>query len=214
MPEHSDRQAGARRITRVYTRKGDQGTTYLVGDRPIRKDHPRIRAYGTADELQVAIGAALDTLGELDLPIASEIAAQLADLQNLLCTVSGELATCLEDYWEGMPRIGDRQIADLEKIIDRFNTGLPDLKDFLLPGGHRAVSALHLCRVVCRRCECEVAALAVQDELSPHVLPFINRLSDLFYVMARRMGEDLRREGLAGSERIWLRHEGSPAKPE
>ena len=214
MPEHSDRTAGARRITRVYTRKGDRGVTYMVGNRPICKDHPRIRAYGTADELQVAIGAARDVLDEIALPVAGEIAERLADLQNLLCTASGELATRLEDYWDGMPRIGERHIVDLEKIIDQFNAGLPDLEDFLLPGGHHAVSALHLCRVVCRRCECEIAALAAQEALSPHILPFINRLSDLFYVMARRMGEVLRRAGLAGAERIWLRNDGSSGKSE
>jgi len=236
------------RITKVYTRQGDGGTTRLVGGHVVPKSHPRLAAYGTVDELQVAVGAAIDAVAPLAvpaadqrvqngdrhgrpsgsgidgpkdgptepvpvLPLAASLRAHLLYLQNRLFTLGGELATRLEDRWEGMPQVAAADVAAMERLIDALNDPLPPLKDFVLPGGHPAVTALHQARVVCRRAEREVETLAQSEALGPQVRPFLNRLSDLLFVMARALAQGLRRQGLAGEEAIWRREMPYPPLP-
>ncbi len=208
------------RITRVYTRIGDAGTTRLVGDRVVPKNHPRLHAYGATDELQVAIGLARDcldqTLAQSDqtaldpLPL---IAEHLVYVENLIFTLNGDLATRVEDRWPDMPLIADDMVEYLEALIDGFNRELPPLKDFVLPGGHPATTALHQCRVICRRAEREVAALGQAEPIGDTIRPFLNRLSDLFFVLARRVAHALVRHGLAREEIIWKRDPPRPPLP-
>jgi cob(I)alamin adenosyltransferase len=207
------------RITKVYTRQGDGGTTRLVGGHTVSKDHPRVAAYGAVDELQVVMGAAADALGALvatqtGTPLAANLRDHVAYLQNLLFTLGGELATRREDQWDGMPRVGAADVAAMENLIDALNSPLPPLQDFVLPGGHPAVTALHLCRVVCRRAEREVETLAQLEPVDSMDRPFLNRLSDLFFVMARALAHRLRAQGFAPEETIWRREMPLPPLPE
>jgi cob(I)alamin adenosyltransferase len=200
------------RITRVYTRAGDKGTSQLVGGQRVPKNHPRLNAYGTVDELQVSIGAARDALtlavagvkdpalGRLRL-----IDAHLIYLQNMLFVVSGDLATRLPDRWPAMPLPSESDVQYMEGLIDALNQDLPPLKDFILPGGHPAATALHACRVICRRAEREAETLAAAEPLGDWVRPVLNRLSDLFFVLARRVTHELTQAGILEGELIWRR---------
>ncbi len=210
---------GEHRISQVYTRIGDKGSTQLVGGRTVRKDDPRLRAYGACDELQVALGAARDALAALTTrnevtPAILLIARHLGWLQNRLFTLDGELATRVEDRWADMPTVGPEDVQFMEQLIDGFNRIMPPLKDFVLVGGHPAVTALHQCRVVCRRAEREIAALAVGEAIPEPVIPFVNRLSDLLFVLARRTQHELAGLGLAPAELIWDRNYERPPLPE
>jgi len=203
------------RITKVYTRTGDAGTTRLVGGQVIPKDHPRLAAYGTVDELQVVMGAAVDALGALRAhTLANNLLDHMLYLQNRLFTLGGDLATRIEDRWANMPLVGAADVDYMEDLIDALNGPLPPLKDFILPGGHPAVTSLHLCRVVCRRAEREVEALAAIEPVGESVRPFLNRLSDLFFVMARALAHKLRTEGLTPEETIWRRETPTPKMPQ
>lgn len=218
-PSNSERKGF--RLTKIYTRGGDAGSTALVGGRRVPKNHPRLNAYGTVDELQVFMGAAYDALRAtraahpaLQLPVLAALEAHLVYLQNLLFTVSGDLATRLEDRWPGMPLPTAEDVAYMERLIDALNRDLPPLKDFILPGGHPAPTALHVCRVVCRRAEREVETLAAQEPLGEFVRPALNRLSDAFFIMARRVAWELKRADLIGEELIWKRDLAPPPLPE
>ena len=131
------------RLTRIYTRTGDEGMSQLVGGQRVPKNHPRLNAYGTVDELQVSIGAARDALtlafASLKAPALDrlrQIEAHLIYLQNMLFTVSGDLATRLPDRWLAMPLPSESDVQYMEGLIDALNQDLPPLKDFILPGGH------------------------------------------------------------------------------
>lgn len=153
------------RITRVYTRTGDKGTTRLVGGQEVYKDHPRIAAYGTTDELNAIIGivryqnrvsgAPSDAVGRLD--------AMLHTIQNDLFNVGSDLATRPEDRWEGMYRVGDADVKRLEEWIDALNADVGPLKEFILPGGGPVGAFLHQARTVCRRAERELVALLREE---------------------------------------------------
>ena len=205
------------RITRVYTRIGDKGTTRLAGGREAPKHHPRLCAGGACDELQVAIGAARDSLAGISAavpPVLRLIGRHLVWLQNRLFTAGAELSTPLEDRPAGMPAIDPSDTLFMEQLIDALNAPLPPLQDFVLPGGHRAVTALHQCRVVCRRLEREVSALAAVEPIPEPIGPFINRLSDLFFVMARRLQHELERLGLVSGEMVWTLDLERPPLPD
>jgi cob(I)alamin adenosyltransferase len=204
------------RITRVYTRTGDRGTTRLVGGQEVRKDDPRIESYGTVDELGVRLGAARATLegarrqfstypDELGL-----LAEHLKYIQNLLFTLGGDLATRIGDRWENMPLITAAHTKYLEKLIDAYNAELPPLTDFILAGGGPLALSLHSCRVVCRRCERVMQTLASKEDIGGEVIPFVNRLSDLFFVLARWASA---KTELGGSETIWDRNLAEPPLP-
>jgi len=183
------------RITRVYTRTGDRGETALVGGKRVPKDAPRIEAYGTIDELNAVIGLArvfnAERLGEgeghrwLD--------ELLRRLQNQLFDLGSELATPEDALYEGMYRIAEDDVKELERVIDRCQKELTPLKSFILPGGGRIGAFLHQARTVCRRAEREILRLSRAEPMSERPLKYVNRLSDLLFVLSRwvakRLGE-------------------------
>lgn len=167
-------------INRVYTRRGDAGETSLAGGERLPKNHLRIEAYGTVDELNSFIGLARESAG--DLP----------DLDRILCRVQHELfnlgsilATLPEDVHPKQARITAAESEQLEREIDRMNNGLPPLRSFVLPGGSRLNAELHVCRTVCRRAERVCVSLAATTELDEAILKYLNRLSDALFVWSR-----------------------------
>jgi len=168
------------RLTRIYTRTGDDGTTGLGFGGRVAKDALRIEAYGTVDELNSALGLAL----ALGLP--EEIAAELGRVQNELFHLGSDLCVPeAEKENHPVPRIEARHVEALEAAIDRWNERLEPLENFVLPGGGAGASALHLARTVCRRAERLLVGLARQEAVGPGTLPYLNRLSDLLFVLAR-----------------------------
>jgi cob(I)alamin adenosyltransferase len=174
------------RITKVYTRAGDRGTSRLVGGEERRKDDPRIEAYGTVDELNAVLGV-VRAFTERDAPaIHAALDEILGEIQDDLFNVGTDLATPAAARWEGMYAMGDADVTRLEGWIDRFNDALPPLKEFVLPGGGPAGALLHQARTVCRRAERRGLAVAdEQPDLLDGPLRYLNRLSDLFFVLAR-----------------------------
>ena len=168
------------RITKVYTRTGDEGTTGLGGGQRIAKDAPRIEAYGTVDELNSLLGIVL-----AEGP-SSEIAEPLRRVQNDLFHLGSDLCVLEEDKKEmPVPRIEERHVAALEEIIDRLSEDTPPLENFILPGGSPGSAGLHLARTLCRRAERRIVTLAAEEAIGEWVLRYLNRLSDLLFVMAR-----------------------------
>jgi len=178
------------RISRVYTRTGDDGLTGLVGGDRVAKHAPRIEAYGTVDEAAAMIAHARVALAE-DAPKfahagdVESLQAHLRYAQNLLFVVGGELATPRQHLHPAMPVVTEPHIAYLEQLCDYYNGQLTPLKDFVLVGPSRSGTALHVARTVCRRAERCVTALGSIEEVSPLVQQFLNRLSDALFVLAR-----------------------------
>jgi cob(I)alamin adenosyltransferase len=183
------------RITRVYTRTGDHGETALVGGRRVPKDAPRIEAYGTVDELNAVLGLARVFNAErLDQGEGHRwLDETLRRLQNQLFDLGSELATPDDALYEGMYRVGQAEVTELEQLIDRCQKELKPLKSFVLPGGGRVGAFLHQARTVCRRAEREILRLSRAEPLPEWPLRYVNRLSDLLFVLsrwvARRLGE-------------------------
>ena len=166
---------------KIYTKTGDDGTTGLFGGIRVRKDDIRVEAYGTVDELNAALGLA-QSLGA-----DAREGALLAELQDDLFVLGSELATLPEKRERLKLRLLDpNDVVRLENHIDAQEAGLPPLKNFILPGGHPVAAALHQARTVCRRAERRVLALANVQPVATHLLVYLNRLSDLLFVMARR----------------------------
>jgi cob(I)alamin adenosyltransferase len=175
------------RITRVYTRTGDRGETGLVGGKRVAKDSPRIEAFGTIDELNSIVGLAR-VFNEEKLPGGEAqrfLDDVLRDIQDELFDLGSELATPPEFFKPGMYRVGALQVEKLERLIDDCQKILDPLKSFVLPGGGRVGAYLHQCRTVCRRAEREIVRLSRSEQLSEWPLKYINRLSDLFFVLSR-----------------------------
>ena len=178
------------RLSKIYTKTGDDGTTGLGDGSRVAKDDPRVEAYGTVDELNSVIGMLL-----AEQP-AADIAACLTRVQHELLDLGGEL--CIP----GHTAITAEKVTRLEQELDGFNEDLPPLKEFILPGGSRAAAACHLARTVCRRAERRSWTLAKQAMLNPEALRYLNRLSDLLFVMARVIArKDQGREVLWKHER-------------
>ncbi len=175
------------RITRVYTRTGDKGDTALVGGRRVPKDSPRIEAYGTLDELNSIIGIARAFSAESikDRRSRRLLDEVLAKIQDELFDLGSELATPPDAEYPGMYRVGDAEVKRLEATMDRCQKELPPLKSFVLPGGGKAGAFLHQCRTVCRRAERDLLRLARAEPVSEWAIKYINRLSDLFFVLSR-----------------------------
>ncbi len=168
---------------KIYTKTGDEGTTGLFGGRRVSKDAPRIEAYGDVDELNTHIGF-VRSLAE----IPSDIDNLLARIQRELFVLGADLATPDDKERKNLeiPRVTSEFVACLEEDIDRFEAELPPLKSFILPGGGPTGSALHVARTVCRRSERRVVSLREQDRaVSSETLIYLNRLSDLLFVLAR-----------------------------
>jgi cob(I)alamin adenosyltransferase len=173
-------------LTRIYTRLGDGGETHLGDMSRVQKTHPRIEAYGTVDELNAQVGLALAVD---DLP--EQYAEWLRHVQNDLFDVGADIAAP-EDPQRERLRVLPEQVTWLEERCDEVNATLQPLKSFVLPGGTRAAAQLHVCRTVCRRAERR--AIAAADELNPVVVRYLNRLSDLLFILSRganRGGEPL-----------------------
>jgi cob(I)alamin adenosyltransferase len=183
------------RITRVYTRTGDRGDTALVGGRRVPKDDPRIEAYGTIDELNAVLGLVRVFNAErLDEAEGHRwLDDVLRRLQNRLFDLGSELATPPDAAYEGMFRVGKAEVVELERLIDECQKELAPLKSFVLPGGGRIGAFLHQARTVCRRAERALLRLSRAEPIGEWPLPFVNRLSDLLFVLARwvahRLGE-------------------------
>jgi cob(I)alamin adenosyltransferase len=164
------------RISKVYTRTGDDGDTALVGGARVSKASPRVEAYGDVDELNSLIGLARSLVED------REIDEALALIQNDLFTVGGDLAS---PSGIEVPRVVDSFVTTLEDLSDRFLEELEPLKEFILPGGCEAGATLHLARTVARRAERRVVALAELEEINAETVVYLNRLSDLLFILAR-----------------------------
>jgi cob(I)alamin adenosyltransferase len=162
------------RLSKIYTRTGDDGTTGLGDGSRVPKDSVRVEAYGTVDELNSAVGVLLAVPG---LPPA--VGTCLTQVQHELFDLGGEL--CIP----GHRIITGGQVTQLEQALDGFNESLPPLKEFILPGGGPAAAACHLTRTIARRAERRVWALARVEAVRPEVTQYLNRLSDLLFVLAR-----------------------------
>jgi cob(I)alamin adenosyltransferase len=175
------------RITRVYTRTGDKGNTALVGGRRVAKDSPRIESYGTIDELNSVIGLARAfNADKLDQGEAHRYLDEvLAKIQDELFDLGSELATPEDAAYAGMYRVGAGEVKRIEETIDHCQKDLAPLQSFILPGGGKIGAFLHQCRTVCRRAEREILRLSRAEDLSEWPLKYVNRLSDLFFVLAR-----------------------------
>lgn len=183
------------RLSRIYTRTGDDGTTGLGDGSRVRKDSARVEAYGTVDELNSTVGVLLAVP-----EIPSAVAACLTEVQHELFDLGGEL--CIP----GHRVITAAHVERLEKSLDAFNDTLPPLKEFILPGGGPAAAACHLARAIARRAERRVWALAAAESVSAEVTKYLNRLSDLLFVLARVLARHER-----GVEVLW-RHERGKSK--
>ncbi|MBD2754930.1 cob(I)yrinic acid a,c-diamide adenosyltransferase [Spirosoma validum] len=171
---------------KIYTKTGDKGQTALIGGRRVSKADLRIDAYGTVDELNSWIGLLRDQ------PLYTETKDLLQEIQDRLFTIGTELAMDPEKTPNrSMPAIVPNDVTLLEQAMDTMDAELPQLRAFILPGGHEAVSFCHLARTVCRRAERLVTALNDESPVDELVLQYLNRLSDYLFVLSRKMAQDL-----------------------
>jgi cob(I)alamin adenosyltransferase len=177
------------RLSKIYTRTGDDGTTGLGDGSRVDKDDPRVEAIGAIDELNSAIGALLTH----DLPDAVRLS--LTGIQHVLFDIGGELSI------PGTSSSTTEQVEQLEHALDELNADLPALKEFILPGGSGAAAACHMARAVCRRAERRTFSLGQQTDINPATLKYLNRLSDLLFVMARHLNKQ------AGEPDVLWKHE-------
>ena len=166
---------------KIYTKTGDRGETSLFGGTRVWKDDLRISAYGSIDELNALLGVAATQIEN------KELIEIIRSIQNDLFTVGADLATPLDKGNKGfvIPRVDNSFATKLEFLIDKFDSKLPELKNFILPGGTVGASQLHLARTVCRRAEREIVALSKTEEINSEIEIYVNRLSDLLFVLAR-----------------------------
>jgi cob(I)alamin adenosyltransferase len=177
------------RLSKIYTRTGDDGTTGLGDGTRVPKTHARIEAYGTVDEANSALGMVLGVAG-----LPDPIVATLTQIQHELFDLGGELAV------PGYRVMSDAHVTRLEQVLDQLNEHLPPLKEFILPGGGPATAACHLARAITRRAERCVWALPKEEQIAPEVARYLNRLSDLLFVIARVLARHER-----GAEVLWKR---------
>jgi cob(I)alamin adenosyltransferase len=174
------------RLTRIYTRTGDDGTTGIAGGERLRKDHPRIDAIGSIDELNATIGLLRATATPVDID------AQLETIQHRLFDLGGELAM------PGYELVTDDRVEELEHWLDAHNADLPALEEFILPSGTEAAARCHVARTTCRRAERDLLRLSRDTSIGAAGLRYLNRLSDLLFVIARVLA---RADG--GAEVTW-----------
>lgn len=168
------------RLTKIYTRKGDSGTTSLSGGQRVSKDSLRVQAYGTVDELNAALGVALAA------GLVERLATLLLPIQNELFHLGADLSFREEDKEKvEVPQIESRHVEKLENIIDELNQVVGPLENFILPGGTPGAAHLHLARALCRRAERDLITLAREEAVGAYTIPYLNRLSDALFVMAR-----------------------------
>lgn len=175
------------RITKVYTRTGDKGSTSLANGQRVEKFHPRLQAYGTVDELNAALGWCI---AELDaIPDAhawtERLILPLESVQHDLFNIGSDLATPVESRFPKMVLVSDQEPQVLENLMDALSEELPPLNEFVLPGGSRISAVFHLARTICRRAEREATQLAETTEINQFCLIYLNRLSDYLFVAGR-----------------------------
>jgi cob(I)alamin adenosyltransferase len=202
------------KLTRIYTRTGDDGTTGLVGGQRVKKNDLRIEAYGTVDELSSALGVARAELADaarsrsLEQARAVEVSVELdkwlAWTQDILFNLGCELATLPPDMTDALPKVKPGDAAALERAIDRAQADLKPLDNFIHPGGSQAGAALHVGRTICRRVERLLVTLRENTEVSDEAFHFVNRLSDALFVWSRWINHALSRP-----EHLW----NAEAKP-
>ena len=175
------------RISKVYTRSGDAGKTRLAGGQEVWKDSLRVEAYGTVDELNSVIGIARALNDEYPKTVATRenLEEYLRWIQNKLFDVGGILATTPGETFKNMPVVTADHVVRLERLIDACQEDLEPLKEFILPGGGKVSGFLHQARTVCRRAERLCVSLSREEEVSPELVRFLNRLSDALFVLAR-----------------------------
>jgi len=179
------------RLTKIYTRTGDDGSTGLSGGERISKDHPRVEAIGAIDELNSAIGV---LLAHAPAPPVDEM---LTAIQHMLFDLGGELSM------PGTACISGDQVSRMEQWLDELNAGLPPLQEFILPGGCPGAAACHLARAICRRAERRLHTLSRQEAVNPASASYLNRLSDLLFVIARQLNR------VAGEPDVFWQHQRS-----
>ncbi len=176
---------------KIYTKTGDKGDTGLFGGKRIPKDDLRIEAYGTIDELNAIVGMLAD---EVTFTTLKEL---LRLLQHDLFIIGSHLATEPGKSLK-LPALPVHRVSAMEEQMDQWDAELPALKNFILPGGHPVISKAHLARCVCRRAERRVISLGRREDVSPDIVIYLNRLSDLFFMLGRKLAHDLQVE-----EIIW-----------
>ena len=179
------------RLNKIYTRRGDQGTTSLASGERIAKNDLRIELLGTLDELNSSLAVLIASLTPSD-----PITELLGNVQHSLFDMGGEIAMEQPEYWV----MQTEAVEHLETLLDEFNDTLPALKEFILPGGSLSAAHTHMCRSICRRCERRICALAekMPEAVNPASIAYLNRLSDLLFVVSRVV---LRNEGI--DEVLW-----------
>ncbi len=175
---------------KIYTKTGDQGKTSLLSGKRVEKSHPRLHAYGTVDELNSWIGLLRDYADDT-------VKAELITVQETLFSMGSHLAAESGEQKFPLPTLDEARITDLEKSIDKMNEALPELRNFILPGGHPSVGHCHVARTVCRRAERMVADLSATDAIPHFILVFLNRLSDYLFVLSRKWAADFGAEEIA-----------------
>ncbi|PVX52560.1 cob(I)alamin adenosyltransferase [Balneicella halophila] len=173
-------------MAKIYTKSGDKGKTGLVGGQRVSKHNIRLEAYGTVDELNSFVG--LLESQSMD----KRMKEFLGKLQYKLFDIGAYLATEKEDLEKyNIVACEEDDVTEIEALIDELNEELPKLKHFIMPGGHQTVAFCHIARTVCRRAERRITHLATEEDIDTVVVKYINRLSDLFFIMARKLAQDL-----------------------
>lgn len=181
---------------KIYTKTGDSGTTSLIGGKRVPKFDSRIEAYGTVDELISWVGLIRDQ--EID----GRIIDFLVDIQDRLMTCASLLAADCDDCQDSIPSLKEDDITALETAIDRMEKELKSLTSFILPGGHTVVSYCHITRNVCRRAERMVLKLSADFPVDDFVAKYLNRLSDYFFVLSRKLGKDFKANEITWNPRL------------
>ena len=176
---------------KVYTKKGDNGTTQLIGGTRVPKNHQRIEAYGTVDELNSYVGLIRDQA------IDANSKNVLIEVQDRLFTIGALLASDPGKSKMTLPEIQDQDVLRLEKEMDQMNENLPEMRSFILPGGHTTVSFCHIARCVCRRAERFTTELSEDTIQRVLILQYLNRLSDYLFVLSRHLSRELGAEEVA-----------------
>ena len=181
---------------KIYTKTGDKGQTSLIGGTRVPKHHIRIEAYGTVDELNSWIGLIRDQ------QVDEHSKKILIEIQDRLFTIGSSLASDPEKSRMKIPDLKEEDITLLEKEMDKMNETLPEMRNFVLPGGHTTVSYCHIARCVCRRAERNTIHLSEENFVAELVIKYLNRLSDYLFVLARKISHDLKAEEIPWKARM------------
>lgn len=181
---------------KIYTKTGDKGQTSLIGGTRLPKHHIRIEAYGTVDELNSFVGLVRDNISE------KELFDLLIEIQDRLFTIGSLLAADPEKNKMQLPQLNENDVVLLEKAIDKMNETLPEMKSFVLPGGHPTVSHCHIARCVCRRAERAVLKLSENEKVDELIYKYLNRLSDYLFVLSRKLTQDLKASEIPWKPRL------------